>query len=133
MIITENNEFKKWLKNLEKLGAPESSVLFVIYGENTAKEKLVEEITYSIWNLINKSKTMNIEIFIKNNLPKYEIENKLIIIDNFTEPFSLEKANQLFAVCPQNIIVFLQQEKHIDNIDPDFIDNYCTVVVYENL
>jgi hypothetical protein len=113
------NEFDKWLKNLKKLGPQESPVLIV----NSKCIKEYSEIVNQIYSVYPHW----IKHFTHNKFPEDGSigSTNIIIFVNYTEPFTSELGNKLFDICKSNVIIFLQDE--IENFDPEFLENYCTV------
>lgn len=132
----QNPKFENWLKDLTKLGPSESSVLIILSSDFKNIEKLEDlmvEVSERIIDTIykttynsNKVKIISddFDLFF-NTSPKKE---SIILIKNFIQPFNKNKAKYLFDKCKYNIIIFFQQD-HLDNFDPDFIEDYCTVVI----
>jgi len=118
---SKNRIFDKWLKNLQKLGPQESSVLIV----ESKCTKEWSELANKITSIMNKSW---IKHFTHNKFPEkdqYIKPTDIIIFVNYTEPFTSETGNKLFDICKSNIIIFFQND--ISNFDTEFLESYCTV------
>jgi hypothetical protein len=140
--IPKNNVFDSWLKNLEKLGPSESSVLVVLYNSSQFRneeklDELMVEISgqtvdtlYSNPRFLYTLKQLKIQNdFDLNTTGFFDPEgHSIVLVRNFESNFDKNKANYLFNKCKNSIIIFFQAD-HLDNFDPDFIEDYCTVVI----
>ena len=121
--MLNNPKLETWLKDLAKLGPSESSVLIIVYGNNVNKEELEQEI---VWEQIKPFMSVS---YSENEIPSEQVtESLLVIIDGFINSFSSREYKQLFNACSHNVIIFFQQD-HLDNFDPEFIEDYCTVII----
>lgn len=133
--MIQNPKFETWLKDLAKLGPSESSVLIILHSFKNIEdlEWLMVEISGQIIDVVYKTpRNLNpvkiisddFDLFFNTSIKK----DSIVLIKNFIQPFNRNKAEYLFKACKNNIIIFFQQD-HLDNFDPEFIEDYCTVVI----
>lgn len=124
--------YEKWLKNLNKLGPTESSILIVLVQSKTGRgfqidtdKKKAKEIISEVQSIIGQ---VSKPIYFKDNrLPQKDLkENEICVICNYTHRFSNEIGNQLLKHTSKNVIIIFQHNL-LDN--PEFLDNFCTIVV----
>jgi len=133
--MLNNPKFETWLKDLAKLGPSESSVLIILHTFKNVEqlEDLMTEISGQVIDVayrtprnLNQIKIISddFDLFFNTSIKK----DSIVLIKNFIQPFNRNKAEYLFKRCTNNIIIFFQQD-HLDNFDPEFIEDYCTVII----